>query len=147
MYYVLIWIEFWKKTLSRQTFMIDIFLDMKYIWLTSDTEPDLQYKGCLEKQALPDLTCLMDLIITMITYNIIILYNNATETLFASAEVWTRILWHSSPALHRSSQMVNPLARASRNALYLTLAHRYAVHFNYGFVSLWKYAWKTDLFQ
>lgn len=59
MYYVLIWIEFWKKTLSRKTFMIDIFLDMKYIWLTSDTEPDLQYKGCLEKQALPDLTCLM----------------------------------------------------------------------------------------
>lgn len=114
MYYVLIWIEFWKKTLSRQTFMIDIFLDMKYIWLTSDTEPDLQYKGCLEKQALPDLTCLMDLIITMITYNIIILCNNATETLFASAEVWTQVLWHASPVLYRSSEMVNGLTHSTK---------------------------------
>ena len=41
----------------------------------------------------------------------------------ASAEVWTTVFWHNSPALYWSSERVNPITRFSRNAISLTPPH------------------------
>lgn len=42
---------------------------------------------------------------------------------YCHCKVWTGVIWYANPALYPSSERVNSVAKASRNAIYQSLPH------------------------